>query len=663
MKRKNFGAWSDKKAWQKAFISKFLLFLTITALALPVVKQSIRLNALSQKDDALTSWSQRTGAGYSPLRELPSIQDSQSQVLTAGPLVVHPTNPRYFSDGSGRAILLVGSHTWANFQDSAANDPPTPFNYTAYLDFMVAHNHNFMRFWAWEQTKWGGWYSGDMYFTPSMYQRTGPGMALDGKPKFNLTLFNQAYFDRMRQRIIEAGQRGIYVSIMLFDGWSIEDKDYGGLNPWLAHPYHAANNVNGINGDLNNDNEGHEIHTLAIPAVTALQQQYVQMVIDTVNDLDNVLYEISNESHGSSQNWQYHMINFINAYQATKPKQHPVGMTVEWPNGSNSDLFNSPAVWISPNPEGGYMDNPPASTGNKIIINDTDHLWGIGGNRGWAWKSFLRGLHVIFMDPYNCSPVWPPNPCNPNNAEWVSLRQNMGYMLSYANRMNLAAMTPQNSLSSTGYCLANAVASGAEYLVYAPTGGTIQVNLSAASGTLNVEWLNPATGAVTVGNPVQGGATRSLTPPFSGDAVLYIFAPGANPTPSATPANTPTSTPFPTNTPMPTASNTPVNTVTNTPTATPTTPGSTNTPTATATAGNSPTPSATASSVPTHTPTATGTPGSGQTPSATPASTNTSTPTATGTLPAETPTGTPTATATATPVTMTYRSFLPVVVR
>jgi hypothetical protein len=39
----------------------------------------------------------------------------------------------------------------------------------------------------------------------------------------------------------------------------------------------------------------------------------------------------------------------------------------------------------------------------------------------------------------------------------------MGSTLTYANRMILVDMTPQPSLSSTGYCLANP---GAEYLVY-----------------------------------------------------------------------------------------------------------------------------------------------------------------------------------------------------
>ena len=32
--------------------------------------------------------------------------------ITGGPLRVHPANGRYFTDASGRAIYLTGSHTW-----------------------------------------------------------------------------------------------------------------------------------------------------------------------------------------------------------------------------------------------------------------------------------------------------------------------------------------------------------------------------------------------------------------------------------------------------------------------------------------------------------------------------------------------------------------------
>jgi hypothetical protein len=432
--------------------------------------------------------------------------------IANGPLRVNLVNPRYFTDGSGKAIFLTGSHTWDNRQDMGTNI----FDYDRYLSLLNQYNHNFVRLWIWEQPK-GITTTPDPakpmdILTPEIFARVGPGAAADGGLKFDVTQYNQKHLDRLRQRIIEAGNRGIYVSVMLFDGWSIEKKA-GGANPWIYHPFNRNNNVNGINGDFNNDQSGTEIHTLQIPAITQIQENYVQKVIDTVNDLDNVLYEISNESQGNSQDWQYHMINYIKAYEATKPKQHPVGMTFNYPHGSNGSLFNSPADWIAPNEDGGYKDDPPAATGKKVIFSDTDHLWGIGGDRVWAWKSFTRGLNPLYMDPWDSEFI----PVKPN----MDLRINLGYILSFANRMNLAAMSPQDNLSSTGYCLANS-ANNAEYLIYSSTGDKITVDLSVAKGDLAVEWFNPSNGLVMSGTRTTGGGNRTFISPFAGDAVLYI---------------------------------------------------------------------------------------------------------------------------------------------
>jgi hypothetical protein len=110
---------------------------------------------------------------------------------------------------------------------------------------------------------------------------------------------------------------------------------------------------------------------------------------------------------------------------------------------------------------------------------------------------------------------------NPSNPAFEQTRVNMGYVLAYASRMNLAAMPPHGELASTGYCLANPAAQGAEYLVYLPSGGSVTVNLSAAQGTLTLEWFNPTTGVAISGGTTTGGVSRTFTAP-SGAAVLYI---------------------------------------------------------------------------------------------------------------------------------------------
>jgi len=443
-----------------------------------------------------------------------------------GPLRANPANSHYFTDGSGKAIYLAGSHTWLNLQDGVLTDPPPAFDYTKYLDFLQKNNHNFFRLYTWEQAKWVAEVTTPYYFSPMPYQRTGPGVALDGKPKFDLAQFDQRYFDRMRQRVQAAGDRGIYVAIMLFNGWSIDDKQLS-HNPWPGHPYNQANNVNGVDGDLNHDHQGNEVHTLASPTVTAGQEAYVRKVIDSVNDLDNVLYEISNESDLNSTDWQYHMINYVKQTEAGKPKQHPVGMTAQYLTGGdyaqlNTILFDSPADWVSPANADGYKDDPPVDNHGKVIIADTDHLWGIGGDRQWVWKSFTRGINPTFMDQYDDSYKLSGGGYATNNANDVSLRQNLGYTVAYANRMNLAATTPRNDLASSGYCLANLTKGAAEYLVYLLNGGDVIVNLADATGDLTVEWFNPATGATTQDGSTTGGDNRSFSAPFAGDAVLYI---------------------------------------------------------------------------------------------------------------------------------------------
>ena len=454
----------------------------------------------------------------------------------AGPLQVSTTNPRYFEDGSGNLVYLAGSHTWANFQDNDSTDPPTAFNYTAYLDFLQANNHNFFRLWRWEQAKWTSETPHDYWFDPMPYKRLGPGTGYDGKTKFNLDSLDQSYFDRMRQRIIAAGQRGIYVAVLFFNGWSVDKK--GAYNyPFDGHPYNANNNVNGVDGDPNNNSEGSETELYTeslsyVAEVIALEEVYIRKVIDTVNDLDNVLYEICNEPHYGSTRWQYHIINYIKSYEVAKPKQHPVGMSVAWePSGAttaaNDSLFSSSADWIAPNGLDGYSTDPPPSDGSKVVIVDTDHIFGVGGNRIWVWKSFMRGLNPIFMDAYDgrAFGVGAPSGWDSSAAQWVSLRKNMGYTLTYANRIDLLHITPQNGLSSTGYCLAKATSSNGEYLVYRPgSSGAIMLDLSATSGTLNVEWFDPSTGDTVSGGTVQGSASRSFTAPFANDAILYVYS-------------------------------------------------------------------------------------------------------------------------------------------
>jgi hypothetical protein len=200
-----------------------------------------------------------------------------------------------------------------------------------------------------------------------------------------------------------------------------------------------------------------------------------------------------------------------------RPLQHPAGITAHGYERLDTQV-KSPADWISPGSLDiqEYMSDPPAADFPKISLLDTDHVFGVGGDGSWVWKSFLRGYNVIFMDPYRSTEMK-----NDLGLDVESARKAMGQTLAMARRLELGSVSPRNDLASTGYCLA---APGRQYLVYLPDGGAVTVDLSAAERPLYVEWLHPLDSSVTRGEPAPGGTKREFQAPFGGDAVLFLSA-------------------------------------------------------------------------------------------------------------------------------------------
>ena len=272
-----------------------------------------------------------------------STATAKSKPITA-PLRVSTENPNYFTDGSGRAVYLTGSHTWNDFQDWGTDDSPQPFDFAAYVNMLVAHHHNLTLLWQTELPVFHGLpthanASPDFFVTPQPWQRTGPGNASDGKSKFDLAKFNQAYFDRFRTRVQQLNAAGIYAGVYLFSGeWLLRFRF-----PGDGYPLTGANNVNGID-----DGGGVGSVTMSAPnAITGIQDAFVRKLIDTLNDLPNVLWIVSQEAPPGSEWWNNHLISLTRAYEAGKPLQHPIGFGVLADN-NDATILNSDADWIAP---------------------------------------------------------------------------------------------------------------------------------------------------------------------------------------------------------------------------------------------------------------------------------------------------------------------------
>jgi hypothetical protein len=253
-----------------------------------------------------------------------------------------------------------------------------------------------------------------------------------------------------------------------------------------------------------------------------------------------VLWIVSEEAPLKSAWWNNHLISLVKQYERGQPNQHPVGYaTLESPQ--DSFLYNSDADWVAP----WVWISPTVSCGAgqpacKVNINDSDHsyfgMWNDTPlkNRNYAWGNFLQGNQVLFMDPYLVHyPRENRNIClavtngigSRPDPRWEGFRNNLGYLLRYSQKLNLAKVAARSELCSTRYCLAQTAPAGAEYLAYAPDGGSFTLDLSAmpSSRKLAVEWFNPASGQTMPESPISAGSSsQPFSAPFSGDAVLYL---------------------------------------------------------------------------------------------------------------------------------------------
>jgi len=101
----------------------------------------------------------------------------------------------------------------------------------------------------------------------------------------------------------------------------------------------------------------------------------------------------------------------------------------------------------------------------------------------------------------------------PEEQKWAQ------YCNTFMGEIPWSEMDPHHELISSGNLMA---IPGRNYFAYHSTGGAVTLNLSGHLGSLPAKWLNPVTGQYSAPFVVQFGGTVTLTPPFSGDWVLYI---------------------------------------------------------------------------------------------------------------------------------------------
>lgn len=132
-------------------------------------------------------------------------------------------------------------------------------------------------------------------------------------------------------------------------------------------------------------------------------------------------------------------------------------------------------------------------------------LWEIISNGGY----FTSGFYTTYAPDkggYDPSAL-------PDEQKWVEI------VNKFMGQIPWSLMDPHPELISSGNLMARL---GKNYFAYHSTGGAVTLNLSGHLGSLQGKWLNPRTGVTSEPFSVQLGGSAVLTPPFTGDWVLYI---------------------------------------------------------------------------------------------------------------------------------------------
>lgn len=486
----------------------------------------------------LAYYSMNTGTSGEPDRASPITNTDYSLALTGTVgQSTQPTVPTFTADGALRvlvgnqraftlngttALVLAGAHTWPGvIQFNASAFPTAPYtnqDYRAYLDTLAGYGHNYTRCWTWDTTRsttFG-------YTAPLPYARSGTAGNSDGGNKFDLTTYDSDYFTRLVDFVSYANTLGLYVGVVLFEqSIPIGDATYRKD----AHPFKSTNNTNTLNGDTNADGSMAETYDGSVAGIVTVHNNYISHVLGLLGGYPNVIYELSNEPFAntttpntgacSGSHARLRAIrNYIVDYElANCMYQHLIYRS---PSGSGvDDILGtqlSSAGTVSPHSTWtGYSTGPswttPQTPANPPFLYDSDHTGSSSSMTGDVfWRAVCQGHFGLahMEDHFGVAS---------GISTSTNIRNNLGYIRTYTNRMGLAACGPKSALASTGYCLANP---GTRYLAYQPGSATFTMDLSALVGTVPIEFLNTNNGATSTSTVTGGSSTESIANPFSG---------------------------------------------------------------------------------------------------------------------------------------------------
>ncbi len=221
------------------------------------------------------------------------------QLPIAKPIQLHPDNQHYFLyKGKPLAIVSSGEHYGALVN--------LDFDYNNYLKTLSAEGMNYTRILTGSYFEEAGDYFGIQHNTlgPETEKVITPWAKV--KPdttsvfKYDLTVWNDPYFRRLRDFMKVAANHDIIVEVTLFSS-------YYGDQQWKINPLNPINNIN-----LSKEISYTEIQTIKDALLFKFQESYVRKMVKELNEYDNFFFEIQNEP------WADHLDTIHNSVNREK---------------------------------------------------------------------------------------------------------------------------------------------------------------------------------------------------------------------------------------------------------------------------------------------------------------------------------------------------------
>lgn len=438
------------------------------------------------------------------------------------PIELHPENPHYFLWRGKPTILITSGEHYGGVLNR-------DFNYKKYFKTLESLGFNLTRTFSGaycESVKSFNIQNNTLAPAKNRLicpwaRSEKPGYA-NGGNKFDLTKWDAAYFERLRNFVGEAGKRGIVVELVLFCPFYEDDM-------WKLSPMNDDNNINGI-GKMQRT----EVYTLKYPRLLAVQDAMVRRIVGELKDFDNLYYEICNEAYfgGVTLEWQAHIAETIAEAEAGFKAKHLIAQ----------NIANKYQKITEPNPRVSIFNfhyaKPPNTVTDNYGLNRVigDDETGFAGSepkpyRLEGWDFIIAGGAVYDNLDYSFCVSHEDGTATINapGGGGAALHKQLGILSDFINSFNFIRMKPDNSIIKGGIpdkATARAlVENGRAYAIYINGGREAQLKVQLPRGKYTAEWLNTKTGKVDKQKTFDhSGGNRTLgSPEYRDDIALRIL--------------------------------------------------------------------------------------------------------------------------------------------